>query len=70
MKAYEQMKALGNDECHDPDLATWIAQAYAIDKKYKSSQTWIMRGLRCDPGSSALLELKKSVEDALEAEEI
>lgn len=66
MKAFEQMKALGNDECHDPDLVTWIAQAQAIDKKYKSSETWIKKGLRCSPSSNALLELKKSVDEALE----
>ncbi|MCK4657678.1 MAG: tetratricopeptide repeat protein [candidate division Zixibacteria bacterium] len=66
VKAFEQMKALGNDECHDPDLVTWIAQAYAIDKKYKSSDTWIKKGLRCSPSSNALLELKKSVDEALE----
>ena len=66
VKAFEQMKALGNDECHDPDLVTWIAQAYAIDKKYKRSDTWIKKGLRCSPSSNALLELKKSVDEALE----
>ena len=65
-KAFEQMKALGNDECHDPDLVTWIAQALAIDKKYKSSNAWIKKGLKCSPSSNALLELKKSVDEALE----
>ncbi len=65
-KAFDQMKALGFDECHDDQLVTWIAQALAIDKKYEQSQTWIKRGLRCDPGSQALIELKASVDEALE----
>jgi tetratricopeptide (TPR) repeat protein len=65
-KAFDQMKALGFDECHDKDIVTWIAQAYALDKKYESSMTWINKGLRCDPSLKALVDLKVSVQEAIE----
>ena len=69
LPAYEKMKTLGFDKCHDKDIVTWIAQAYALDKKYKESMIWIKKGLKCAPGSKTLNELKKSVKDALEAVE-
>ncbi len=66
-KAYTKMKTLGGGECDDKDLVTWIAQAYAIDKKYEKSMIWIKKGLKCDPGSSQLQELRASVQEALDA---
>ena len=66
-KAYNKMKSMGVAECEDNDVATWIAQAYALDKQYEKSMEWIKIGLKCDPGSKTLSELKASVEEALDA---
>lgn len=66
LKSYNRMTEQGLDECHDPDLVTWIAQAYALAKKYQQSMNWINKGLKCDPGSANLQELKNSVAEALE----
>jgi tetratricopeptide (TPR) repeat protein len=66
LKASEKLVASGTPECEDVDLATWIAQAYALEKKYSDSMNWIKRGLKCDPTSKTLTELKNSVAEAQE----
>ncbi len=66
LKGYDRMTEQGLDECNDTDLVTWIAQAYALAKKYQQSMNWINKGLKCDPDSATLQELKNSVAEALE----
>jgi len=67
MKSYNQMMALEMADCDDKDVVTWIAQGYALAKQYEKSMKWINKGLRCDPNSKTLIELKKSVQEALDA---
>ena len=66
-RGFESMKDQGFNECNDIDLLIWIAQGHALAKQYKQSMNWIKVGLKCDPSNKTLLELKKSVEEALES---
>lgn len=65
-KASRRMDGAGIDPCKDIDVITLLAQAfnmYEDDAHKQESLKWVKKGLKCDPGSETLKNLKESLEE-------